>query len=134
MIPSLRVVSFLVGVVLVLFPTWLLIQFTYGVDESPSLQGWIWFFLPIGMGLVLGGGLLLAGLPKVVEGPARPVAQVIAGFWLAASAAMFLFFVGFSGSVTKIASPAILLLEAVVFAVFVWPAPRFHRSAEGEAP
>ena len=133
MIASLRIVSFLAGVVLMVFPSLLFLQIGYGVDESPSYRVSIWSLFPIGMGLVLGGGLLLAGLPKVVVGPARPVAQFIAGILIAVSSATFLFFVGFSGSVTKIASPAILFLEAVVFGVFVWPAVKFRQASEGEA-
>lgn len=116
-----------------LFPSWALLHFAYGVDDSPSFQNWIWFLVPIGMGLVLGGGLLLAGLPKIVVGSTRPIAQAIAGILIAISAATFLFFVGFSGSVTKIASPAILFLEAVIFGVFVWPAVRFRQSPESGA-
>ena len=48
--------------------SFLLLQFAYGVGVPPA-KGEVAMFLPaIGIGLLLGGGLLLVGLPQTVSG------------------------------------------------------------------
>lgn len=125
MIPSLRILSFLIGAALAVVPSFLLLQFAYGVGEPPA-KGEIAFFLPtIGIGLFLGGGLLLVGLPKFVSGATTPALRGLSGALIVFSA-LAVAFLGFSGSVTKMVSPIILFLEFVAFWVFVYPAKFFQ--------
>jgi hypothetical protein len=46
---------------------------------------------------------------------------LLAGVLIAISIAGILL-IGFSGSVTRITSPVILLIEVILFAIFIWPA------------
>ena len=131
MIPTLRVLSLFIGAALVAAPSFLLLQFAYGVGEPPT-KGDVAFFLPtIGIGLFLGGGLLLVGLPKLVSGATTPALSVISGVLIALSALVVAFF-GFSGSVTRMVSPFVLFLELFVFWVFVYPANFFPRTSRGD--
>jgi len=125
MIPTLRILSLLIGAALVVAPSFLLLQFAYGVGEPPT-KGEVAFFLPtIGIGLFLGGGLLLVGLPKLVSGATTPALSVLSGALIVFSALAVAFF-GFSGSVTRMVSPFILFLEFFAFWAFVYPAKFFQ--------
>lgn len=116
---------------MVIAPSFLLLQFAYGVGEPPS-QNQVAFFVPtLGIGLVLGGGLVLVGLPRVVAGATTPIMRVLSGAMLITSAVL-LAALGFSGSITKIVSPLILLSELVAFLFFVYPAKRFSQSTGAE--
>jgi hypothetical protein len=128
---TIRAVLLIVGIAVVIAPSFLLLQFAYGVGEPPS-QNQVAFFVPtLGIGLVLGGGLVLVGLPRVVAGATTPIMRVLSGAMLITSAVL-LAALGFSGSITKIVSPLILLSELVAFLFFVYPAKRFSQSTGAE--
>lgn len=57
-----------ISAALAMTSSFLLLQFAYGVGVPPA-KGEVAMFLPaIGIGLLLGGGLLLVGLPQTVSG------------------------------------------------------------------
>ena len=131
MIPALRFVSFIIGVALVASPSFLLLQFAYGVGEPPN-NSEIAFFLPtLGIGFLLGGGLVLVGLPRLLAGALTPTMRVLSGTMIFVSA-FALIVVGFSGSVTRIVSPVVLLTELFAFYTFIYPA-NFFLSASKKA-
>ncbi len=127
--PVLRVISFVVGGALTLAPLYLLVSFSYAVEEPPSSEsnGFGYFALPLLGGVALGGGLLLTGLPNLVTGPMRPVFRSIAAVLLVVSV-LAVSFIGFNGSVTAILCPFILLLNAAAFFYFVYPAKHFSNA------
>jgi hypothetical protein len=143
--PVLRLISLVVGSALTLVPLLGLLSFSYLVGEPPSSdpKGFGYFGLALldgvalggGLlfGVALGGGLLLAGLPSLVVGSIRPVFRSVAGVLLVVSV-VAVFFIGFDGSVTVIVCPLVLLLNAMAFFYFVYPAKPFSdtcsRSAE----
>lgn len=136
MLTSIRLVAILLGFALIAAPSYLGLMFAYGVGEPPELGSYLLFFGPLFIiGLVLGLGPLLIGLPRVVAGSVTPKARVAAGLLLSVSAALIAF-LGMGGSVTRVVSPVILLLEFVMFVVFVWPAKPFsaNPSLQGDAP
>lgn len=125
MVVLLRILSLLVGCLLTLAPSFLMLQFAYGVGEPPTPEDSVTFFLPLLLvGLGFGLGPLLIGLPKLVAGPRTPVLRVITGILLGVSACGF-FLVGFGGTRTIVLVPALLVFEAVAFVVFIWPAKPF---------
>jgi hypothetical protein len=131
MILALRVLSCLAGLALAAAPSSLLLMFAHGVGEPPHPDDLGHFLLaPIGLGLVLGGGLLLVALPRLVAGARTPAARIVAGALIVLSAACVAF-AGFSGSVTRITNPAILLIECAIFLVFIWPARTFQKAPPG---
>lgn len=122
MLTVLRLTSLVLGCALTLAPSFLALQFAYGVGEPPEAERYFAFFGPLlVVGLLFGLGPLLIGLPKVVAGSKTPKTRLLAGVFLAISIAGTLL-IGFSGSITRITSPAILLIEVVLFAIFIWPA------------
>lgn len=126
MIAVLRFLSFATGIALVAAPSYLLLLFAHGVGKAPASSETLLFLLaPFTVGLVLGGGLLLVGLPGVVAGPSTPNGQLAAGALMVLSASLLAFVVGFSGSVTRFTTPVFLLAELVIFLVFIWPAKSF---------
>lgn len=127
----LRLISFIVGSMLTLAPLLLLLSFSYGVGEPPSsdTKGLRYFALPLLAGAALGGGLLLVGMPNLVIGPIRPVFRNIAAIMLVVSA-VAIFSIGFSGSVTAIVVPLVLLVNATAFFYFVYPAKRFSSTCK----
>jgi len=131
MIPTLRILSLVIGTALAVAPSFLLLQFAYGVGEPPA-KGEVAFFLPVvGIGLLLGGGLLLVGLPRLVSGATTPALRVLAGALLIFSA-LVLALVGFSGVVTRVISPFILFLELSAFWAFVYPAKLFQGASRSK--
>lgn len=125
MLSAIRLVSLLLGCALTAAPSFLALMFAYGVGEPPEPESYFIFFGPLLVGgLVLGLGPLLIGIPGVVAGAQTPKTRLVVGLLLGVSAAMIAL-LGMGGSVTRITSSAILLLEAIVFAVFVWPAKPF---------
>jgi hypothetical protein len=124
---GIRVVLLIVGIAMVTAPSFLLLQFAYGVGEPPD-HNEVAFFLPtLGVGMVLGSGLVLVGIPRVVAGATTPIMRALAGAMLIASA-VSLTALGFSGSLTKIVTPVLLILELVAFLVFIFPAKRFSKT------
>ena len=124
--PVLRLINLVVGGALTLAPLLLLLSFSYGVGEPPSSdpKGVGYFALPLLAGVTLGGGLFLVGLPNLVVGSIRPVFRSVAAVLLGVSV-VAVFFIGFTGSVTVIVCPLVLLLNAMAFFYFVYPAKRF---------
>ena len=125
----LRITSLVAGGLLTLAPMYLLLSFSYAVGEPPSAEakGLKYFALPLLAGAGLGGGLLLVGLPNLVVGSLRPTSRNVAAFLLVISA-WTIFYVGFEGTFTRVVGPAVLLLNAVAFLYFVYPAKRFSPS------
>jgi hypothetical protein len=122
MLTVLRLISFALGSALTFAPSFFALQFAYGVGEPPEAERYFAFFGPLlVIGLLIGLGPLLIGFPKVVAGSKFPKTRLLAGVLLVISIADILL-VGFSGSVTRITSPAILLIEVTLFAAFIWPA------------
>lgn len=129
MITLSRFIAFALGAALTVAPSFLLLQFAYGVGEPPD-EGSLAFFIPtILIGLVLGLGPLLIGIPKLVAGPRTPTYQLLAGVLLAVSIGCILLFVGFNGTVTRVVSPVVLVVEVALFALFIWPAKLFFANA-----
>lgn len=125
MLTLLRFVSFLLGCAITVAPTYLTLAFAYGVGEPPETAvAFAFYLLPLAIGLIFGIGPLMIGCPKLVAGPQKPRMRVAAGTFLAISIAGVLM-LGFGGSVTRVVTPIALLVEAVLFAVFIWPAKNF---------
>lgn len=123
----LRISFFAMGCALTAAPMILLLSFSYGVGEPPSSdpKGFRYFVAPLLVGLVLGGGLLLVGLPNLVVGHQRPALRIAAAISLAISA-VAVTFTGFSGAVTAFVGPVLLSAYALAFYYFVYPAKRFR--------
>jgi hypothetical protein len=126
MITVVRALSFAVGVILLLAPLALGLGFAYGVGEPPTPNDSARFAAPLlAAGVLIGGGPILIGLPGVVVGHRRPLFRYAAAILLAISALAILW-IGFSGTVTAIAGPAVLLIEAAAFYFFVYPAATYR--------
>ncbi len=129
MITLLRLISLLLGGTLTVAPPYLLLLFASGLGEPHTSNAFATFLSPILMiGLALGTGPLLIGLPRLVAGAENPRVRLVAGALLIVSSAGFLA-IGFDGYLTRVLTPTALLIEAVLFAFFIWPAWRF--SAKG---
>ena len=130
MLTALRLLSILLGVLLSAAPAVLALQFAHGVGEAPSTGRMTDFVLPLLiLGLPFGLGPLLAGLPRTVCGQRTPVMRVVVGLLLVVSAGG-LVIIGMGGSVMVWVSPVVCLLEAAIFAAFIWPARTFRASGE----
>ena len=129
MLNFLRLVALVLGCTLTVAPLFLALKFAYGVGEPPNGH-WdmLYFSMFLLLGLPFGLGPLMISLPNTVAGPQTPVARLFAGGFLLVTIATLLL-IGFDGTVTRIVSPAILLLEAALFALFIWPARPFPRNA-----
>jgi hypothetical protein len=133
MITTLRILSLLLGCILTLAPSYLVLTFAWSVGEPPDPARYLSFFLPtLAMGLAIGAGPLLVGIPGIVVGKKNPKLRILATVLLGVPA-LFFVFLGVEGSVTRIVTPIILLLEAVLFSVFVWPAKRFQTGGDRSA-
>jgi hypothetical protein len=117
-------ISFVLGCAITVAPAYLILVFAYGVGDPPNTTV-AFYFLPLVIGLIFGMGPLMIGFPKLVVGPEKPGMRVAAGAFLFISIAGLLM-VGFGGSVTRVVTPIALFVEAVLFAVFIWPAKHFH--------
>jgi hypothetical protein len=125
MLTLFRLISFVLGCILIVAPAFLVLAFAYGVGEPPeTIDAFAFYLLPLVIGLIFGMGPLLIGFPKLVAGPNKPKMRVAAGAFLVISFAGLLM-VGFSGSVTQVVTPAALLVEVALFAIFIWPAKHF---------
>ncbi len=130
MLNFLRLVSFLFGCALLVAPSAVFLGFSYAVGEPPEDTFSFLFPELVGFGVLLGGGLILVGIPRLVMGPARPWFSQTAGLLLGLSALATIFAVGFSGEIPRIASPLVLLVELLAFYAFVFPAHSFSLVAE----
>ncbi|XLZ69952.1 hypothetical protein ABT364_26030 [Massilia sp. SR12] len=129
MLNFLRLAALILGCTLTVAPLYLSLQFAYGVGQPPSGYWDMLYYLSLLLlGLPFGLGPLLISLPNTVAGPRTPVARTFAGGFLLVTIAT-LVFIGFEGYVTRIASPAIMLMEGALFVLFVWPARPFPRIA-----
>ena len=125
MLTLLRLILFVLGCAITVAPAYLILVFAYGVGEPPETTvAFAFYLLPLVIGLIFGMGPLMIGFPKLVAGPEKPRMRVAAGAFLSISIAGLLM-VGFGGSVTRVVTPIALLVEAVLFAVFIWPAKYF---------
>ncbi|WP_296592937.1 hypothetical protein [Methylophaga sp.] len=125
MLSLLRLVSLLLGCAITVAPSFLALAFAYGAWEPPETTVAFTFnLLPLFVGLIFGMGPLLIGIPKLVAGPEKPKVRVAAGTFVVISVAGLLI-IGFDGSVTRDLTPIALLVEAALFAVFIWPAKHF---------
>ncbi|HWV19047.1 MAG TPA: hypothetical protein VNZ68_10780 [Rhodocyclaceae bacterium] len=125
MVTLLRFISFLLGCAITVAPAYLSLVFAYGVGDPPETTvAFAFYLLPLAIGLIFGIGPLMIGFPKLVVGPEKPKMRIAAGAFLGISIAGFLM-VGFGGSVTRVVTPIALLVEIVLFAVFIWPAKDF---------
>jgi hypothetical protein len=123
----LRVLAFLLGCAVVVAPPFFVLSLAYSLGEPP--EDLIAFLMePVLVGLIFGAGPLMIGLPSLVAGGKRPIIRAIAAALLGVSMAGFIV-LGIEGSVTLIVTPLALLLEALLFASFIWPAPRFPEAA-----
>ncbi len=134
MLTLLRLVALIFGCALLVAPATVFLGFTYAVGEPPDDSFSFLFPELIGFGLLLGGGLVLVGIPKLVVGNVRPWSSQIAGLFLVFSALAITFGVGFSGEIPRVASPVALLIEFLAFYAFVFPARSFALVAEKHKP
>lgn len=123
-IGMLRAVSFLLGCALVAAPAAVLVHLSYLFEARPprSLSAVVemsWF-----VGCAMGGGLLLAAIPKLVVGASRPWARAVAGTFIVLSA-LAVAAVGSLSTIWLLAAAPVLAVEAVVFYVLVFPARGF---------
>lgn len=119
----LRVLAFLLGCAVIAAPPFFVLSLAYSLGEPP--EDVVAFLMePILVGLIFGAGPLMIGLPSLVAGGKRPIMRAIAAALLGVSMAGFIV-LGIEGSVTLIVTPLALVLEALLFAAFIWPAPRF---------
>ena len=121
-----RFISFATGSVLAVAPMLLLLWFSYSVGEPPRShpKGFTFFAAPLLAGFILGGGLLLVGLPKLVAGAKRTGTRIVAAILLVASA-VALVRIGFGSPVVAVFGVFALLVNAIAFYHFVYPARRF---------
>lgn len=118
---------------MIVVPPYALLLFAHGLGEPHATHAFSTFLPPALMiGLALGSGPLLVGLPGLATGARNPKARIVAGMLLAVSSAGFLA-IGFDGYLTRVLTPTVLLVEAVLFAFFVWPAWRFS-AGEARSP
>ncbi|MFB8830156.1 hypothetical protein ACE0DR_14520 [Azotobacter sp. CWF10] len=101
MITLLRLISLLLGGTLIVAPPYLLLLFASGLGEPHTSNAFATFLSPILMiGLALGTGPLLIGLPRLVAGAENPTVRLVAGAFLIISSAGFLA-IGFDGYLTR---------------------------------
>lgn len=129
MLNLLRLAALVLGCALTVTPLYLALQYAYGIGEPPrGYWDMLYYFSLLLLGLPFGLGPLLISFPNTVAGARTPVARTVAGAFLLFTI-VTLVFIGFGGYVTRIASPAIMLMEGALFILFVWPARPFPRIA-----
>jgi len=123
-----RATFFLVGMLLTATPVFAYLAFGYGVGDPPqrTFGDLLFLVVPLAPGLLFGGGLLLVGLPGLVEGARRPMMRTIAGVLLVIST-IALFAVGFKGTVTAVLGPLAIAANAAALWLFVFPAKFFAK-------
>lgn len=121
MIPVIRAISLILGFLLMLAPSYILFAFAAGVGEAYTSSQWQGFLPMFAIGFILGGGLFLTGAPPKLTGSHKPSGRAFVGLLLLLSAAS-ISLSGFSGVLTAVISPPILVFELVVFYLFVFPA------------
>jgi len=122
MIPTLRTISFVLGCLFVVAPSFVLFAMAAMLGEPYEVNQWRLFLPTLALGLVMGGGLLFASLLPYLSGIASNVGRAFVGLLIFLSAISICIFLGFVGSVSKIVSPFVLLFELAVFYLFVFPA------------
>jgi hypothetical protein len=133
MLKILRFLCLCTGTVLFIAPLILALGFAFAVGEPPAEGERALFAIKMLVaGGVIGAGLILVGLPRIVVGQRRPARRLVAALLLAISAAAIAR-IGFSGSITVVAGPVFLAIEALAFYSFIYPASSF-RSHFKKAP
>lgn len=128
-IPLLRLTALLLGSTLTLAPAALLLL-AHGTGELPSAGKLVDLLAPLLIiGLAFGLGPLLIALPRLVSGGHKPAARLVATLLLLVSASGLVLF-GLGGMASLLPALIGLLLEGVLFAVFIWPARRFAAVAD----
>lgn len=129
MIALLRLIALLLGSALTLAPAALLLL-SHGTGELPAARKLFDLLAPLlVIGLAFGLGPLLLALPRLVAGGRTPAARLVATLLLLVSASGLVLF-GLGGLASLLPALLGLLAEAVLFAVFVWPARRFAAPTE----
>ena len=128
MIALLRLLALLLGTVLTLAPAALLL-FSHGGGELPSGSKLFDLLAPLlVIGLAFGLGPLLLGFPRLVGSGTNPAIRLAVAILLLISAGGMLL-IALGGRANLILAIPGLLLEGVLFAVFIWPARRFAETA-----
>ncbi|KAF0178645.1 MAG: hypothetical protein FD164_2205 [Nitrospirae bacterium] len=130
MIITLRIASFLAGLALVGSVPFFIFAFAASVGDLDN-QPISAFLEPLWYTVPMGAANLLIGLPALVSGARKPNFRVLAGISLAVSFAITAF-----ASVVYFPFLFFLAFQAVLFAVFVWPARHFtfaNTSLQGAA-
>ncbi len=128
MITLLRLLALLLGSALTLAPAALFL-FSHGSGSLPDAGKLFSLLAPLlVIGLGFGLGPLLLALPRLVRGTQTPTARLGVALLLLVSAGG-LVLLGLGGQASLILAVPGLLLEATLFAVFIWPARRFAEVA-----
>ncbi len=131
MIALLRLLALLLGTALTLAPTGLLL-FSHGGGELPSGSKLFDLLAPLlVIGLAFGLGPLLLGFPRLVGSDTNPAMRLAVALLLLISAGGMVL-IALGGQASLILAVPGLLLEGVLFAVFIWPARRFAEAAAVE--
>ena len=124
MIALLRLLALLLGCALTLAPAALLLL-SHGTGELPAAGKLFDLLAPLlVIGLAFGLGPLLLAPPRLVMGGRNPGARLVVALLLLVSAGGLVLF-GLGGLASLLPALLGLLVEGVLFAVFVWPARRF---------
>ena len=129
-----RVTAFLVGVALIAALPLVLFCLAWGERGADKISLSVWFDILLSrllMGLFLGAGPVLIGLPRLVRGSFTPVARM----WAAALTVPSLLALVIANAALasgpiwlSLTLTIVLFLELSAFAVFVWPAKRYVAS------
>lgn len=128
MITLLRLLALLLGCALTLAPAALLLL-SHGTGELPATRKLFDLLAPLlVIGLAFGLGPLLIAHPRLVAGARPPAGRLVATLLLLVSASGLVLF-GLGGLASLLPALLGLLLEGLLFAVFIWPARRFSAPA-----
>ena len=128
MIVLLRLLALLLGTTLTLAPAGLLL-FSHGGGNLPSGSKLFDLLAPLlVIGLAFGLGPLLLGFPRLVGSGTNPAIRLAVALLLLVSAGGMVL-IALGGQASLILAVPGLLLEGVLFAVFIWPARRLAETA-----
>ncbi|MDE2439658.1 MAG: hypothetical protein KGP14_01440 [Betaproteobacteria bacterium] len=120
----LRLLALLLGSALTLAPAALLLL-SHGTGKLPAARKLFELFSPLLIiGLAFGLGPLIIALPRLVIGERNPATRLVATLMLLVSAGGLVLF-GLGGLASLLPALLGLLIEGVLFAVFIWPARGF---------